>query len=107
MKISTKNLLKSAISPLIPSLSLKKLTYLELRNFDDAELKTKLNIVYGRNYYSLGMYKKAVKSFNEGVKNAWEIEDTKNRKKQLFYIYEWKRSSFSLMGMSDSAKPDS
>ncbi|SEW47210.1 hypothetical protein SAMN05421841_3464 [Chryseobacterium wanjuense] len=76
----------------------------ELRNFDDAELKTKLNIVYGRNYYSLGMYKKAVKSFNEGVKNACEIEDTKNRKKQLFYIYEWKRSSFSMMGMSDSAK---
>ncbi|KMQ68932.1 hypothetical protein ACM39_06525 [Chryseobacterium sp. FH2] len=74
-----------------------------LKKVNDKELLTGLNIVYGRNYYGLGMYEKGIMSFNEALQYAQEIDDNKIKNKQLYYIYEWKRSSFALMGMKDSA----
>ncbi|WP_449397818.1 hypothetical protein [Chryseobacterium wanjuense] len=74
------------------------------KKINDKELLAKLHLVYGRNYYGLGLYEKGISSFNEAIRHAREIKDEKSRDKQLYYIYEWKRSSFELLGMKDSAR---
>ncbi|MGG1923621.1 hypothetical protein AB1278_17530 [Chryseobacterium sp. NRRL B-14798] len=72
-------------------------------NIKNKEILTRLHIVYGRNYYALGLYEKGLSSFDEAIKYSREIKNEKLKNKQLYYIYEWKRSSFEKLDMKDSA----
>lgn len=75
----------------------KKLKYLH----DDA-LKARMNHLYGRNYYFLGLYEQSIKSFNKSLEFAHKIKDKEERKKKIFAVYDWKRSSFGYLNMMDS-----
>lgn len=67
-------------------------------------LETRLNLIYGRNYYALGLYKQAIERFNRAGKIAYSIDKKKERDQRLYYVYDWKRTTFNKMNMLDSAQ---
>ncbi|WP_343610771.1 hypothetical protein [Chryseobacterium oranimense] len=75
---------------------------LELKNFNDNELKAYMHYIYGTNFYSLGLHARAIKSFNKSLLFAQKIENKTAKEKRIYAIYDWKRSSFEFLGMMDS-----
>lgn len=75
---------------------------LELKNFNDNELKAYMHYIYGTNFYSLGLHVRAIKSFNKALIFAQKIKDKTEKEKRIYAIYDWKRSSFEFLGMMDS-----
>ncbi|KFF11283.1 hypothetical protein IW15_16150 [Chryseobacterium soli] len=69
---------------------------------DDNELLAYLHYTYGKNYYSLALYERSIKSFNIALEFAEKIKNRKEREKRIYSIYDWKRSSFEFLGMMDS-----
>lgn len=69
---------------------------------DDNELLAYLHFVYGKNYYTLELYERSIKSFNIALEFATKIKNRKEREKRIYSIYDWKRSSFEFLGMMDS-----
>lgn len=74
----------------------------ELENYNDPLLKTRLNIIYAKNYFTLGLYKQAVEALNKAQESSKIIADKQEKKKRLYLIYTWKRKTFSKMGIMDS-----
>ncbi|MBB4807876.1 tetratricopeptide (TPR) repeat protein [Chryseobacterium defluvii] len=74
----------------------------KLKALNDNELKARLYDVYGRNYYFLGLHRQAVKSFDRSLKFAYKIKDRQESERRKQNVYDWKRSSFSYLGMMDS-----
>lgn len=74
----------------------------KLKKCKDDELKSRLSFLYGINYYSLGLHRYAIQSFDESFVIANHIRDPKMREKRIYDIYEWKRSSFGNLNMMDS-----
>ncbi|SHL75168.1 regulatory protein, luxR family [Chryseobacterium carnipullorum] len=74
----------------------------KLKKCQDDELKSRLSYVYGINYYSLGLHRYAIQSFDESLLIANKIRDQKRKEKRIYDIYEWKRFSFGNLNMMDS-----
>ncbi|MET3537195.1 helix-turn-helix transcriptional regulator [Chryseobacterium limigenitum] len=85
------------------SLKFLEIATVKLKNDDDDnELQAYLHYVYGKNYYSLELYERSIKSFNIALEFAEKIKNKKEREKRIYSIYDWKRSSFEFLGMMDS-----
>jgi len=74
----------------------------KLKKINDNELKARLEHLYGRNYYYLGLHKQAIKSFDKSLQFAFKIKNEKERKKRIYNVYDWKRSSFGFLNIMDS-----
>ncbi|PTT28827.1 hypothetical protein DBR28_16800, partial [Chryseobacterium sp. HMWF028] len=74
----------------------------KLKKFNDAVLTTRLNIIYGKNYQTLGLYKESLISFNKAIRLAYNISDKEDRNQRLNYIYNQKRIVFTARNMLDS-----
>lgn len=74
----------------------------QLKNFNDDILKARINHLYGRNYYFLGLYQQSITSFNKSLEFAYRIKDKEERKRRIFDVYDWKRSSFDYLNVMDS-----
>ncbi|MDP9959123.1 helix-turn-helix transcriptional regulator [Chryseobacterium lathyri] len=84
------------------SLKFLEIAAVKLKKDDDDELLAYLHYVYGKNYYSLELYERSIKSFNIALEFAEKIKNRKEREKRIYSIYDWKRSSFEFLGMMDS-----
>jgi hypothetical protein len=85
------------------SLYYLRLAERKLQTFDNKTFKTRLKIIYGRNYQALGLYNQAIGSFNDAIKLAYQIPSKAERDDRLFFIYDWKRFTFTRMNLQDSA----
>jgi len=74
----------------------------KLKNFNDDLLKSRMYYLYGVHYYSLSLHKLAIKYFDTSLKFAYKIPDRQERERRKQFVYDWKRSSFSYLGMMDS-----
>jgi len=74
----------------------------KFENSENEILKSRLNFLYGTNYFSLGLHKQSIKSFDKSLQFAYKIKDRKIREKRMYAIYDWKRSSFGYLDMMDS-----
>lgn len=74
----------------------------KLREFNEAVLITRLNIIYGKNYHGLGLYKESLLSFNKAIRLAYNISDKEERNRGLNYIYNQKMIAFAEKGLMDS-----
>ncbi|MCT2409465.1 hypothetical protein NZD88_18090 [Chryseobacterium antibioticum] len=84
------------------SLKFLEIAAIKLKKNEDDELLAYLHYTYGKNYYSLGLYERSIKSFNIALEFAEKIKNRKEREKRIYSIYDWKRSSFEFLGMMDS-----
>ncbi|NML71546.1 hypothetical protein HHL23_17315 [Chryseobacterium sp. RP-3-3] len=84
------------------SIKFLEIAEIKLKKVKDDELEAYLNYVYGVNYYSLELHERAIKSFNIALEFAKKIKNNKEREKKIYFIYDWKRSSFEFLGMMDS-----
>lgn len=73
-----------------------------LKEFNDPILITRLNIIYGKNYHGLGLYKESLLSFNKAIRLAYRISDKEERNRRLNYIYNQKMIAFTEKGIMDS-----
>ncbi|WP_223609331.1 LuxR C-terminal-related transcriptional regulator [Chryseobacterium sp. OSA05B] len=74
----------------------------KLKKFHDDELKSRLVFLYGTNYYSLGLHKEAIRSFDESFQISYHIRAPEIKEKAIYDIYDWKRSSFENLNIMDS-----
>ncbi|WP_309522620.1 tetratricopeptide repeat protein [Chryseobacterium metallicongregator] len=74
----------------------------KLKKFNDAVLTTRLNIIYGKNYHAIGLYKESLLSFNKAIRLAYRISDKEDRNRRLNYIYNQKMIAFQEKGIMDS-----
>lgn len=74
----------------------------KLRYHKDAGIEAQMNHVYGVNYYSLGLYKRALEEFNKALDAAKRITDVRERQSRQYSAYDWKRSCFRFLGLMDS-----
>ncbi|MBB4807877.1 DNA-binding CsgD family transcriptional regulator [Chryseobacterium defluvii] len=74
----------------------------KLNSYNDANLRTRLNIVYGKNYSALGLKRQSNERLNRAIRFVGKISDPEERKKRLYLIYTWKRTNFVKMQMMDS-----
>ncbi|MGV2449006.1 hypothetical protein [Chryseobacterium cucumeris] len=84
------------------SLDFLEIAKKELEKEDDDNLLAYLYFAYGINYNSLNMHSQAIRTFDIAFAYAQKIEDKKLREKRLYGIYDWKRTSFQVLGMMDS-----
>ncbi|AKK74678.1 hypothetical protein OK18_20540 [Chryseobacterium gallinarum] len=74
----------------------------KLSKYDDAELEAHMNHVYGINYFSLGLHKRALQRFNKALEAAKRISNEKEKQSVQYSVYDWKRSCFGFLGLVDS-----
>lgn len=74
----------------------------KLEGYHDPLLNTRLNIVYAKNYFALGLYKQSKDALKKAERISHVITDRQEKKKRLYLIYTWKRKNFSKMNMPDS-----
>ncbi|MFP8892199.1 MULTISPECIES: hypothetical protein [Chryseobacterium] len=74
----------------------------KLTNYNDAGLEAQMNHVYGVNYFSLGLHKRALQRFNKALEAAKRISHEKEKQRIQYSVYDWKRSCFGFLGLVDS-----
>ncbi|WP_312301703.1 LuxR C-terminal-related transcriptional regulator [Chryseobacterium sp.] len=74
----------------------------KLTNYNDAGLEAQMNHVYGVNYFSLGLHKRALQRFNKALEAAKRISHEKEKQSIQYSVYDWKRSCFGFLGLVDS-----
>ncbi|REC47189.1 tetratricopeptide repeat protein [Chryseobacterium pennipullorum] len=74
----------------------------KLTKLNDAGLEAQMNHVYGVNYFSLGLHKRALQRFNKALEVAKKISHEKEKQRIQYSVYDWKRSCFGFLGLVDS-----